>query len=586
MRTYRAPIDDMKFQLGAFGYDEAAVLERFTAYDLDTLAMLLRQAGTFAEEVLLPTNPVGDRQGLRWDPETGAVTTPDGFKGAYAKLVENGFLGIGGSPDFGGGGAPAVLNTFLCELWIAGNKSLSMISGLAHALTEALTAHGSDALKNAYLPKLVSGEWAATMCLTEPQCGTDLGMLRTRAEPFGDHYKLNGTKIWITFGEHDLTENILHLVLARLPDAPPGIKGISAFLVPKITLTGDRNPVRCTGLEHKMGIHGSPTCVIELDGAEGWLVGEPHRGMRSMFVMMNGARLLVGIEGIALGDIAYQTALGFARERRQGRALDPAKQDKSQPADNILVHPDVRRMLLLSKSTTEAMRGLVTWLSVLLDLSHHHPDATRRETADDLVALLTPVVKSYCSERGFFNVSESMQVCGGTGYTRDGVIEQYLRDLRIAMIYEGTNHVQALDLVGRKLPRDGGRPFQRFAAEVAARVEACKGDDRLASFARETEAAMTTLTEQSMALGARAMADPEEAGAAASNYLKLFGLVALAYSWLRQLEHAVQSPGAQADNKLKTARFYFDHVLPEADALVRILRAGKASTMALGPDDL
>lgn len=586
MQIYKAPIDDMLFQLDAFGYGRISSMKRFEAYDADMTAAMLKQTAAFSEEVLLPTNRRGDQTGLKWDAKTGDVTTPPGFREAYAKMVENGFVGINGPPEFGGGGAPLALSTFISEMWTATNKSLSMCPGLTAGLVEALERHGSDELKAAYLPKLVTGEWSGTMCLTEPQCGTDLGLVRTKAIPEGDRYKLSGTKIWITFGEHDLTENVIHLVLARLPDAPEGIKGISTFLVPKITLEGKRNSVKCTGLEHKMGIHASPTCVIDMEEAEGWLVGEPHRGMRSMFTMMNGARLLVGMEGVALAEIAYQTALAFARDRRQSRALDPAKREANQPADNILVHPDVRRMLLNVKSTNEGMRGLATWVSVLLDVAHHHEDEAVRQEADDLVGLLTPVVKGYCTERGFLNVSEAMQVCGGAGYTVDWSIEQYLRDVRIAMIYEGTNHIQALDLVGRKLPRNAGRSFQAFCAKVQELVVGCSGNEQLAGLGEQLGKALGTLVTVTTEMGGKAMQDAEIAGAAASNYLTLFGLTAVAYSWVRQAKHAVESATPNVETKLKTARYYFDMVLPESAALVRIIRAGKEPMMSFDADEL
>lgn len=586
MQIYKAPIDDMLFQLHAFGYGRISSMKRFEAYDAEMTKAMLRQTASFSEEVLLPTNRPGDQVGLKWDPKTGDVTTPPGFRDAYAKMVENGFVGINGPAEFGGGGAPLAISTFISEMWTSTNKSLSMCPGLTSGLVEALERHGADELKAAYLPKLVTGEWSGTMCLTEPQCGTDLGMVRTKAVPDGDRYKLTGTKIWITFGEHDLTENVIHLVLARLPDAPEGIKGISTFLVPKITLEGKRNSVKCTGLEHKMGIHGSPTCVIDMEDAEGWLVGEPHRGMRSMFTMMNGARLLVGMEGVALAEIAYQTALAFAKDRRQSRALDPAKREADQPADNLLVHPDVRRMLLNVKSTNEGMRGLAAWVSVLLDLSHHHDDEAVRQQADDLVSLLTPVVKGYCTERGFLNVSEAMQVCGGAGYTVDWSIEQYLRDVRIAMIYEGTNHIQALDLVGRKLPRNAGRSFQVFCQKVQELVEGCKANPRLSPFGDELQKALGTLVKVTTEMGGKAMQDAEIAGAAASNYLNLFGLTAVAYSWVRQAQHAIEGNTANAETKLKTARYFFDMVLPESAGLVRMIEAGKEAMMSFDADEL
>jgi alkylation response protein AidB-like acyl-CoA dehydrogenase len=586
MQIYKAPIDDMIFQLGVFGYARVQELEAFAAYDSDTTDALLRQTAAFCEEVVLPTNRSGDKEGLKWDPATGDVTTPKGFREVYARMVESGFVGVHGPTEYGGGGAPIAISTFTSELSTATNKSLSMCPGLTAGLTEAIMGYGSDALKAAYLPKLVTGEWSGTMCLTEPQCGTDLGMVATRAVPEGDHYKLTGTKIWITFGEHDLTENIIHLVLARLPDAPAGIKGISTFVVPKITLDGRRNGIRCAGLEHKMGIHASPTCVMDLDGAEGWLVGEPHRGMQAMFVMMNGARLLVGMEGIALSEIAYQTALTYARDRRQSRALDPAKREPGAPADNILVHPDVRRMLLNVRSSVEGMRGLATWVAVQLDLAHHHPDAAARQDADDLAALLTPVVKGYCTERGFLNVSEAMQVCGGAGYTVDWSIEQYLRDVRIAMIYEGTNHIQALDLVGRKLPRHGGRAFGVFVRELSRAIEATRGEPRLRALADAVAAARDDLVNVTSDMGGKAMADPEVAGAAASNYLNLFGLTAVAYSWLCQARQALAHPSPRTETKLKLADYFMKMLLPERLALAELCRAGKEPMMCFSADEL
>jgi 3-(methylsulfanyl)propanoyl-CoA dehydrogenase len=586
MQIYKAPVDDMMFQLAAFGYSEVAKLEDFAAYDIDTVKMLLDQTATFATEVMLACNRAGDQEGLKWDPKTGAVTTPTGFKEAYRLLAENGYVGLTAKAEHGGGGAPLSLGSFVSEMQTAGNKSLSMCPGLTAGMVEALEAHGDEALNEAFLGKLISGEWAGTMCLTEPQCGTDLGLLRTKAVAYEDHYKLTGTKIWITFGEQDFTENICHLVLGRLPDAPEGIKGISTFVVPKITLDGKRNGVKCTGLEHKMGINGSPTCVIDMEDAEGWLVGEPHRGMQAMFTMMNAARLLVGVEGIALGEIAYQTALEFAKDRRQSRSLDKKKRDPDHPADNILVHPDVRRMLLGIKATNEGMRGLATWISTRIDISHHHPDEAVRQEADDIVALLTPVAKGYCTERGFQNVSEAMQVCGGAGYTQDWSIEQYLRDVRIAMIYEGTNHIQALDLVGRKLPRHGGRLFQVFAKTVSKLVAEASSIEETKAFGEALGKALGTLTEVTMGLGAKAMADNEEAGAAASTYLNLFGLVGVAYSWAQQAVHAVKADVPNKANKLKTANYFYKMVLPEMDSLVRIIAEGKQHIMAFDVEEL
>ena len=585
MQTYRAPVKEMRFQLETFGVDQLFSLPSFSAYDVDTVAAMLEQTAAFLTENLLPLNRVGDQQGLKWDPETGAVTTPDGFKQAYKGMVENGYIGITGPEHFGGGGAPESVGVMIGEMLGACNKSMSMCPGLTRGLVESVEAHGTEAQKSEWLPRLVSGEWSGTMCLTEPQCGTDLGLIRTRAEPDGDVYRLSGTKIWITFGEHDMTDNIVHLVLARLPNAPEGIKGISCFIVPKFTLDGKKNGVKCVGLEHKMGIHASPTCVMELENAEGYLIGEPHKGMRSMFVMMNSARLHVGCEGIALGEIAYQTALAFAKDRRQSRSLDPAKREDGTPADNILVHPDVRRMLLNIKSSTEGMRALATWVGVNIDLARHAEGEVKQE-AEDLVALLTPVVKSFCTEEGFNNVSEAMQVCGGAGYTTDWSIEQYMRDIRIALIYEGTNHIQALDLVGRKLPMKGGRPMQVFSTKVTDLIRSAAQDPLMEEFVQPLKAVSKALTATTMALAERGMQDQEEAAAVASNYLNLFGYCAMAYVWARQAQVSVGESSAFHKTKVKTARYYMQHVLPKYHGLLPVIESGKGNMMDFEIEEL
>jgi len=588
MQIYKAPIKDIRFCLEALGYeDQVSSMEAFESYDLETSVALLEQGGELAEKVLLPINRSGDAEGVKWDPETGEVTTAKGFREAYQQLVENGFVGLAGDEHFGGGGAPETVAIAMGEMTTACNKSLMMCPGLTRGLVEALEVHGTEEQKQAYLPKLISGEWAGTMCLTEPQCGTDLGLITTKAVPDGDDkFKLSGTKIWITFGEHDFTENIVHLVLARLPDAPPGIKGISCFIVPKITLDGRRNGIKCAGLEHKMGINASPTCVMEMDEAEGYLVGTPHKGMRTMFVMMNAARLHVGVEGAALAEISYQTALAFAKDRIQSRSLDAAKQDPNAPADNILVHPDVRRMLLDQKCTNEALRGLALYLAMNLDRSRKHPDEAVRQECDDVVALLTPILKSYGTERGFENTSLAMQVCGGAGYTTDWSIEQYMRDTRIAMIYEGTNGIQGLDLVGRKLPMHGGRLLQTFQARVTDLIRACKEEPKLAELVTPLKEASKQLTAVTMGLAGKAMADPEEAGAVASNYLRLFALTTLGFIWLGQARHAVGKGGAEGETKLKTARYFFNQILPQRHALAAIIESGKADIMGFDADEL
>ena len=586
MECYKPPIQEMMFLLRAFEYDkEIQTLPAFEGFDLETVQAIIQLCGDIGVKELLPLNRKGDEEGLGFDPETGAVTTPEGFKDAYKVLSENGLIGICGSADYDGMGGPEVLGTLTSELITACNKSFSMCPGLTRGLVDAILAYGSEEQKQEYLPKMMSGEWSGTMCLTEPQSGTDLGLITTKADPNGDGtYSLTGTKIWITFGEHDMAKNIIHLVLARLPDAPEGIKGISAFLVPKI-VDGKQNGIVCSGLEHKMGIKASPTCVMNMEGATGYLMGTPHKGMRSMFVMMNAARLHVGLEGIALGEIAYQTALEFAKDRRQSRSLDPDKQDQNAPADNIMVHPDVRRMLLDAKVSTDALRGLGTWLAIEYDKSHHLTDEAAKQEAADLVALLTPVIKSYGSERGFENISDAMQVCGGAGYTTDWDIEQYLRDERIAMIYEGTNHIQALDLVGRKLLIDNGRLFRVFSSRVRELIGQTKGDEELAEFRDALKNISKTLEAVTMEMAGAAMADREVVGAVASPYLNLFAYTAMSYIWLKMAHFAKTNEESNAASKHKFATYFFQKIYPEHLALIPVIKAGKGNIMEFDVDE-
>jgi alkylation response protein AidB-like acyl-CoA dehydrogenase len=575
---YRPPLDDIRFLLETFDYDaDVHAMSAFEDYDAETCMGLLEAFSVFCTERLLPLNSVGDQHGVKYDAETHDVTVAPGFTEAYKEYCENGFASLSHSPEYGGMGAPFVLSALAQEVISACNKSFSMCPGLTNGLIHAVEAHGSEELKNEYLPKLVSGEWAGTMCLTEPQCGTDLGLMTTKAVAFGDHWKLTGTKTWITFGEHGMTPNIVHLVLARLPDAPPGIKGISTFIVPKILADGTRNPIFCGGTDHKMGIHASPTCVMNLEDCEGWLVGEPHKGMRAMFTMMNAARLQVGSEGVSLAEAAYQNALAFAKDRRQSRSLDKSKQDPDHGADNILVHPDVRRMLLNAKSTTEGLRALVCWIGINYDLMEYSEDPEVKAKASALVALLTPIIKSYGSERGFVNISEAMQAMGGAGYTSDWPVEQYMRDERIAMIYEGTNHIQALDLVGRKLPKNGGALVRVFAGEITSLLRESAQHEVLAPYVASLKAESKRLNETTMSMGAAAMADNEIIGAVANNYLNQFALVTLAYVWLRQLLALVDRPedDRMRRAKFQTARFYFELVLPEAAMYAQKVSVGK-----------
>jgi alkylation response protein AidB-like acyl-CoA dehydrogenase len=583
MQIYKAPLADIRFALESMGYDQVQSLSGFEDYDIETVMSMVDEAGKFCTNEMLPQNSAGDQEGVKYDPETMEVTTPAGYKELWGKFKEAGFAAMAHPQEYDGYGAPLTLAFVMSELSTATNKSFSMCAGLTQGLVDALLHHGSDEQKSTYLSKLINCEYTGTMCLTEPQCGTDLGLLTTKATPIEgrDAYTLTGTKIWITFGEHDLTKNIVHLVLARLPGAPEGIKGISTFIVPKFLETGERNPIFCGGLEHKMGIHGSPTCVMNLEEAEGYLVGEPHKGMKVMFTMMNAARLSVGIEGISLSDISYQTALAFAKDRAQSRSLDPAKQDPDAKADNILVHPDVRRMLLNVRASTEGMRALYVWIAINLDIASNHPDADRRQEADDIVALFTPIVKSYCTERGFWNVSEAMQVCGGSGYTTDWCIEQYMRDMRIAMIYEGTNHIQALDLIGRKLPYKGGRAMMAFNQRVTQFIRDHKDDEAMAPFVNPVKEASKLLADLTMnTLMAKAAKDPEEGGAVASNYLNVFALTAIGYLMGLQAKVALGREDRFAATKLKTVRYYMDQILPEIHSLAAIIRAGKANMMS------
>ena len=582
MLTYDPPVDDIVFLMKAFGYDRISDLEAFENYDLETARMFLEEGGEFFSEEVLPTNREGDKEGIEWDPETKAVTTPDSFKDIWGQIAANGYLGLNTPTEYGGMEAPYTIGTMFSEFGTAANKSLSMCGGLSSGLTIALLENASEEQKETVIPKLANGEWGATMALTEPHCGTDLGMIRTKAEPVDDEdnaYRLSGNKIWITFGEHDLTDNIVHFVLAKLPDAPEGTDGISAFLVPKYLPDGTRNDVHCAGIDHKMGIHASPTCEMKYDGAKGWMVGEPHEGMKSMFVMMNEARLKVGVEGPALSEIAYQTALNWAKDRKQGKALDPDKRDPDAKADNILVHPDVRRMLADVKASTEGMRSLVAWTSIQMDLAHEHPDEEKRQEAEDLVSLLTPIIKAYCTKQGFENVSEALQVTGGSGYTKDLPIEQYLRDMRIAMIYEGTNHIQALDLVGRKLTKDDGRLYRTFQSRITELISECDGVEEMEEFIEPLKDASQELTDLTMKLGAKAADDREQAGAAASNYLHHFALTAIAYTWARQVKYAIDHDSDQLETKRKTARYFYEMILPERKALAKQVEAGKEPMM-------
>ncbi|MBX9712489.1 MAG: acyl-CoA dehydrogenase C-terminal domain-containing protein [Pseudomonadaceae bacterium] len=589
MPAYRAPLRDMRFVFDEV-LDASNVLQGLPdqgEFSSDLADAILEEAAKLAENVLAPLNGPGDQQGCQYDPQTKAVTVPQGFKQAYKQFAEGGWTALACSPEFGGQGLPHVLNMLVEEMICSANLSLGMYPGLTHGAINALTEHGSRELQDQYLAKLISGEWTGTMCLTEPQCGTDLGLIRTRAVPQADgSYAVTGTKIWITGGEHDMVDNILHLVLAKLPDAPDSVKGISLFLVPKFLADGSRNPAFCGGLEHKMGIKGSATCVMNFEGAQGWLIGEANKGLKCMFTMMNSARLMVGMQGLGIAESAYQISLGFAKERLQSRSLLGPKSPE-KPADSILVHPDVRRNLLRQKVMIEGCRALAYFTGLHLDVAHSHPDAQVREQADDLVQLLTPVVKSFLTDEGFNCANDGLQVLGGSGYTQDWGIEQLVRDARITRIYEGTNGIQGLDLVGRKLALGGGRAVRSYFALLNGWLQA----NPQAPHAAAVGKALQQLQKATLWIASEGMKDAEQAGAAATPYLRLFALTSLAWFWSRMAQVATEQLAAGSSEtafygaKLKSADFYVARVLTETDGLLAEVLAGKASLMAFSDDE-
>ncbi len=591
MQTYTAPLRDMRFVLHEL-HDSTALnrlpgLEEITPDLLDTI---LEEAAKFITAVLLPLNAGGDAEGCHF--ANGEVRTPQGFKQAYQAFVAGGWGALNADPRYGGQGLPESVSKLVEEMICASNLAFGLYPGLSHGAYLALKSHGSEALKDFYLPHLVDGSWAGTMCLTEPHCGTDLGLLRTKAVPQPDgSYRLTGSKIFISAGEHDLTENIVHLVLARTVDAPPGIKGISLFVVPKFLPNPDgslgaRNGVVCTGIEHKMGIKASATCQMSFDQATGWMVGEAHKGMRAMFVMMNSERLSVGTQGLGVGEAAYQSAVAYARERIQGRALGGA-QHPEKAADPILVHPDVRRMLLTARAYNEGCRALGVWVANALDRLERLPPGAERDEADDFIALMTPVVKALFTDLGYETASQCLQVYGGHGYIVANGMEQFVRDARIAMIYEGTNGVQALDLVGRKMPAHMGRSLRRFFHPVAEFIDAHGQEAEIRALIQPFARAFGALQLATAFIAQKGLTDPEEAGAAATEYLRLFGIVALGFMWVKMARvAAAKLPTAGEDApfyraKLATAAFYVDRLLPQAGALLYSIKAGKASTMAL-----
>jgi alkylation response protein AidB-like acyl-CoA dehydrogenase len=591
MPTYTPPMRDLQFVLHELlkVSDEFKLLPKHAEVDVDTINAVLEEGGKFAAEVIAPLNLSGDRQGCTLNKTTHEVKAPDGFKEAYQKFVEAGWPALSTDPAYGGQGLPLVINQCFYEMLNSANQAWNMYPGLSHGAYECLHAHGTAEQKAIYLPKLTSGEWTGTMCLTEPHCGTDLGLLRTKADPQADgSYRLKGQKIFISAGEHDLASNIVHLVLARLPDAPAGSKGISLFVVPKFLVkadgsTGERNPIFCTGLEHKMGIHGNSTCQMTMEGAHGWMVGQPNKGLAAMFVMMNTARLGVGNQGLGLTEVAYQNAVAYAKDRRQMRSLSGAKHP-DQSADTIIVHPDVRKMLLTARAYAEGGRALAVYVALLADKALNVEDEEERKDYEDQISLLTPICKAFMTDNAWIATSHCMQVFGGHGYVAEYGMEQYVRDARINMIYEGTNTIQSLDLLGRKVLGDNGAKLKRFGKQVAEFIEEEGVNEAMQEFVNPLADLGDKVTKLTTELGMKAFGNADEVGGAAVDYLRVCGHLVYAYLFARMAKIALEKAGSGDPfyaAKLHTARFYFTKLLPETAGLIRTARTGVAPLMAM-----
>jgi alkylation response protein AidB-like acyl-CoA dehydrogenase len=584
MPTYTPPLRDLRFVMQEL-LDVESTFKSLPAHadtDLDTVMAILEEGGKFASEVIFPLNQSGDREGCTHDKTNFTVKAPKGFKEAYKQYIEGGWAALSCDPEYGGQGLPLTVNQAFYEMLNSGNQAWTMYPGLTHGAYECLHAHGTPEQKATYLPKITSGEWTGTMCLTEPHCGTDLGMLRTKAEANADgSFTITGNKIFISSGEHDLAENIIHLVLARLPDAPQGSKGISLFVVPKFLVNadgsiGERNKIFCTGLEHKMGIHANATAQIALDGAKGWLVGQPNKGLQAMFVMMNAARIGVGMQSLGLTEVAFQNALAYAKDRVQMRSLaGPKAPDK--PADPIIVHPDVRKMLMTAKAYAEGGRVLSIYCASLIDTYLNHPDETVRKEAEEFVALLTPIVKAFITDNCWIATSHCMQVFGGHGFIAEWGMEQYVRDARINMIYEGTNTIQSLDLLGRKVLGNQGATLKKLGAQLEALAEECEGNEEMQEFIGPMLKAAELWSTLTFEIGKDAMKNPELVGAAAVDYMRVAGHTVFAFWFAKMAKIALEKQNSSDDfykAKLQTARFYFAKLLPEIESCATTARAG------------